>query len=87
MSQVFFDVEEITRDMRRKIEGEPPDQIAHWRDALSRVDVLLGTSSKRELQAVLGYCESIRSDLSEDYAKRWRHREVAQLLRRHIKQY
>ena len=66
---------------------ERPDQIAHWRDALNRVDVLLETSSKRELEAVLGYCESIRSELREDYAKRWRHREVAKLIRRHIKQY
>ena len=66
---------------------ERPDQIAHWRDALNRVDILLETSSKQELQAVLGYCESIRSDLSEDYAKRWRHQEVAKLLRRQLKQY
>ena len=66
---------------------ERPDRIADWRDALNSIDVLLATSSKRELQAVLRYCQAIRSDLSEDCTKRWRHGELAKLLRRQIKQY
>jgi hypothetical protein len=58
---------------------------AHWRDAISRIDVLISTSSKQECQDVLRWCESVYRDRAVDDSTRAHHFDIAQLLRRRIK--